>query len=277
MKWQDLSPRTLIVAALSLGFIAIVLIMGSGRGDGAPNADGTATHQPADTADEHADNGDGDGEGQDSGHSHDRGEEPTPQPTETTPEPEVPTDLPTPMGTPGGTEPPPEPWDPGEESTRDPTLPPGVERDGPDAPPSLGDVDGNDPIAVAKAALVTAYTVDTARSADAEAAVAAVHPWLTTPDDKEEYDLDDLVDEFEDAWDTWVDHQAYVQVNYIDHGLDQGAPETTPTQSYIQLSVSATPLGRDGWTGKAETQIWYVELGRASAEEPWRVAALLRV
>ncbi|WP_432107708.1 hypothetical protein [Streptomyces sp. AA1529] len=138
--------------------------------------------------------------------------------------------------------------------------------------PKPGDVDGKNPDEVAEGTLTAMWTHDTAvddgpgdaarRTADAG--------WLTRSYARQ------LADRRGGPapgaqWQRWADHRAYTTVA-LDRTEDAAKPEDTGTVAWRQLTVTANPHGRDGWTREPAPVVAYVHLVRKSAGAEWRVA-----
>ncbi|MEW2218994.1 hypothetical protein AB0939_06690 [Streptomyces sp. NPDC006990] len=138
--------------------------------------------------------------------------------------------------------------------------------------PKPQDVDGKNPDEVAEGTLTAMWTHDTAvddgpgdaarRTADAG--------WLTRSYARQ------LGGRRGGAapgaqWQRWADHRAYTTVA-LDRTEDAAKPADTGTVAWRQLTVTATPHGRDGWTREPAPVVAYVHLVRKSAGADWRVA-----
>jgi hypothetical protein len=71
-------------------------------------------------------------------------------------------------------------------------------------------------------------------------------------------------------WNEWASHRAYTVVT-LQKTEDAARPADTDTEAWRQWTVTATPSGRDGWSGKPTTVVTYVQLTRTAAGEAWRV------
>jgi len=73
------------------------------------------------------------------------------------------------------------------------------------------------------------------------------------------------------AWTTLAAHHGYTTVT-VTRAYDDGAPADIKATVYRQFTVTATPRGRDGWTGPTDTHIDYLTLTRTG--RGWRITAL---
>jgi len=76
------------------------------------------------------------------------------------------------------------------------------------------------------------------------------------------------------TWSLWASHRAYTTVSVAAGLPESGGPIATPTEAYAQDVATVTPVGRDGWSGSAQTWVEFVELTRPTASSGWRVAAV---
>lgn len=138
--------------------------------------------------------------------------------------------------------------------------------------PKPADVDEQAPEAVARGALTAYYTYDTKldRSRNDAGRRMADSGWCT----------DTYAQELRAAaarsapgasWDEWSRHQAYATVK-MTPADEAGKPDDTPTSAFRTFAVTVTPHGRDGWTGKPEVSVAYVELSRSAPERGWRIS-----
>ncbi|MEE1940984.1 hypothetical protein V1L54_16495 [Streptomyces sp. TRM 70361] len=172
-----------------------------------------------------------------------------------------------------GTGPYPPPSGPGEAA---PVLP-GEGTPGPRGTPEGGvprpaDIDRTDADAVGRAVLTVLWTFDTAvdrRPHDAGLR-AADAGWLT----------DAYADRLRAhrprsvpgaQWQEWAGHRARTTVA-LKKTEDAAKPADTGTEAWRQWTVTATPHGREGWTGKPTTVVAYVRLTRPAAGRVWQVA-----
>lgn len=72
-------------------------------------------------------------------------------------------------------------------------------------------------------------------------------------------------------WREWAGHHASTVVT-LEKAEDAAIPPDTGTQAWRQWAVTASPHGRDRWTGEPTTVVAYVQLIRAAAGQAWRVA-----
>ncbi|MET9553730.1 hypothetical protein [Streptomyces sp. NPDC006645] len=72
-------------------------------------------------------------------------------------------------------------------------------------------------------------------------------------------------------WQEWAEHGARTTV-VPEKTEDAAKPPDTETEAWRQWTVTATPSGREGWKGEPVVAAVYVQLTRATADKPWRVA-----
>ncbi|MEV4440920.1 hypothetical protein AB0K09_18260 [Streptomyces sp. NPDC049577] len=154
---------------------------------------------------------------------------------------------------------------------RYPTLPPGTSGTPPVPLPTSANVKNGDPDTVSQAAVTIQWTMDTTidtsqhdaelRSADLLAprylAALKAHPPVAAPGAQ---------------WIEWSHHRAYTTVTT--RALHDQRPPDTPLEARRQWLVTATPHGRDRWTGRPVTSTVFVTMTRADASSPWRVSAV---
>jgi len=70
-------------------------------------------------------------------------------------------------------------------------------------------------------------------------------------------------------WATWAEHRAALRVQLGDWVEDEQPPDSS-ISAYRAEQVTVTPVGRDGWTGWAESFLVYCTLARQ--DDGWRVA-----
>ncbi|TXL83760.1 hypothetical protein [Streptomyces sp. IB2014 016-6] len=134
------------------------------------------------------------------------------------------------------------------------------------------EVDGTDADAVGEGALRALWTYDTTtdsgpRDAEMRAAEAG---WLTG-----EY-ADQVRAERPPSvpgvqWREWAGHRARTTVG-LKKTEDAAKPPDTGNEAWRQWTVTATPKGREGWTGDPVVSSVYVRLTRTTTDKPWRVA-----
>lgn len=72
-------------------------------------------------------------------------------------------------------------------------------------------------------------------------------------------------------WQEWAEHGARTGV--VPRKTEDAAkPPDSDTEAWRQWTVTATPSGREGWKGEPVVAAVYVQLTRAAADKPWRVA-----
>ncbi|MGW3200124.1 hypothetical protein ACWDBD_37270 [Streptomyces sp. NPDC001118] len=155
-------------------------------------------------------------------------------------------------------------------STSPRPLPPGTSGTPPVPLPAASAVKRDDPDAVSQAAVTIQWTMDTAIDTsqhDAElrsgafldpAYLATIkkNPPMAAPGAQ---------------WMEWASHRAYTTVTT--KALHDERPADTATQARRQWLVTATPHGRDHWTGRPVTNTVFVTMTR-SGTGPWRVSAI---
>jgi hypothetical protein len=137
--------------------------------------------------------------------------------------------------------------------------------------PKPGKVDGQDPDAVATAALAVMYASDTQTDTTPHDATVRAAPYLTPT----------YAAELEDAqphaapgaqWQNWTDHHAYTTAT-ITPAQDSGRPADTATTAYRQYTVAATAHGDNGYRDTEQVGTAFVQLTRTGGK-PWRVGTL---
>ncbi|WP_405441590.1 hypothetical protein [Streptomyces niveus] len=174
-----------------------------------------------------------------------------------------PTPTPTPTGTasaaPPGTDAPTRPRPSGTGEARGSTVRP-------------EDVDPADADKVGEGALTALWTYDTAADSGPHDAGlrAADAGWLTEAyADRLRAHQPQSVPGAQ--WQEWAEHGARTAV-VPEKTEDAAKPPDSETEAWRQWTVTATPEGREGWKGEPVVSAVYVQLTRATADEPWRVA-----
>ncbi|WP_446047469.1 hypothetical protein [Streptomyces olivaceus] len=167
-----------------------------------------------------------------------------------------------------GTGPYPTPSDAGEAAP----LPPGSKgtpRGGVTGP---GDVGRKSADAVGQGALTVMWTFDTTiDSGPGDASVRAADAgWLTQAYAARVREHQPRSDPGA-QWREWAVHRASTTVT-LEKAEDAAIPAETDTEAWRQWAVTASPQGRDGWTGEPTTVVAFVRLARTAADEAWRVA-----
>ncbi|WP_327072044.1 hypothetical protein [Kitasatospora sp. NBC_01302] len=138
--------------------------------------------------------------------------------------------------------------------------------------PDPAHVNGQDPDAVAQAALTLMYAMDTTFDTTPHDATVRAAPFLTAV-------YADTLKSHQPAsapgaqWQTWTAHHAYTTAT-VTPAQDPGRPADTDTTAYRQYTITTTAHGDDGYTdptGPAGTA--YVVLTRASSG-PWQVSTV---
>ncbi|MEV4047117.1 hypothetical protein [Streptomyces sp. NPDC049744] len=75
-------------------------------------------------------------------------------------------------------------------------------------------------------------------------------------------------------WQEWASHRARTTVT-LHQAEDAAKPADTATEAWRQWVVTATPHGRDRWTGEPVTALAYVRLTREDTSAAWRVDEVL--
>ncbi|WP_381798897.1 hypothetical protein [Streptomyces niveus] len=134
------------------------------------------------------------------------------------------------------------------------------------------EVDGTDADAVGEGALKALWTYDTTtdsgpRDAELRAAEAG---WLTGAyaDQVRAHRPQSVLGA---QWREWAGHRARTTVA-LKKTEDAAKPPDTGTEAWRQWTVTATPKGREGWTGDPVVSSVYVQLTRTTTDRPWRVA-----
>ncbi|MGW9210846.1 hypothetical protein ACWGR4_28135 [Embleya sp. NPDC055664] len=141
--------------------------------------------------------------------------------------------------------------------------------------PAPAGVDGTSAIAVAQAAVVTMWTVDTELDATQWDAAQRAAPFLT-PKYAESLRLSPQVAGPGGVWLAWAEHKSVTTVTTASAD-DLGKPGDTETTAFHAFTLTITPNGRDGWKGSATTMTVFVSLERASAAQPWKVSSVRAV
>jgi len=118
-------------------------------------------------------------------------------------------------------------------------------------PPADPRVDGRDAAAVCLAFATAVFTRDTTTDrgpADSYIRAAAY------ADTRFAAALSVPVRDVLPGWDTWAAHRAHI---IVQAGL---APGDVDTATSVTVAVTATPTGRDGWTGPAERALVHCQL-----------------
>jgi len=137
----------------------------------------------------------------------------------------------------------------------------------PPMPPSV--VTGSDVDQVALAAVRAVESVDTTLDAGPGDTLRRAAAWLT-PGFAAQVRAFAPVAATGASWDRWAAHRAYVVVSTSLAADDH--PPDTPTSAYRQIVAVLHPVGRDGWTGPAQTEVAFVTLAPVAGQ--WRLASL---
>lgn len=129
-------------------------------------------------------------------------------------------------------------------------------------------VNGADIAAVALAGVKAIEQSDTTLDADPNDTVKRASAWLT-PSFAAQVRAYPPVAAPGAIWNQWAAHRAYLTVTTSLAGDDH--PPDSPTATYRQVIAVLHPVGRDGWTGPAQTQVVFVTL--APVHGQWRLAS----
>lgn len=143
----------------------------------------------------------------------------------------------------------------------------------PGRPPGVPDpraVDHTDATAVAEAALITMWTVDSATDHGQRDAYLRALPYLTD-EHAARVRADPATPPLPDEWRR---HRAYARVTVERLPTEEGAPADTTTAIYRQWQITVRPTGRDGWRADPVTATAYTALQRRAAGRPWRIAQI---
>jgi hypothetical protein len=138
--------------------------------------------------------------------------------------------------------------------------------------PEPGGVDQTDADAIAKGTLTTMWTFDTSvdrQPYDAEVRAADAGWLITAYADRLRAHQPQSVPGAQ--WRQWTHHRAYTTVT-LQKAADAAEPADSATDAWRQWIVTATPHGRDRWTGTPAPVVAYVHLTRSAAGRAWRTA-----
>ncbi|MCF2526721.1 hypothetical protein [Yinghuangia soli] len=185
----------------------------------------------------------------------------------------APTDAPATEGGPGEATPP-----AAEPTTALPTTPPTpMDRHDdpppptsapPPPPPQAAQVDMKDPSAVSRAAVLTMWTVDTTKDANAEAGTLRAAPFLSPA--LVQAAREGAAIRPSQAWLEMAGHQGRTVATAVPND-EAGKPPDTPTTALRTWAVTVSPVADSGWRGVPDTLTVYVTLGRSAVDQPWRV------
>lgn len=137
--------------------------------------------------------------------------------------------------------------------------------------PDSDTVNGQDPDAVAKAALSVMYASDTRIDTTPHDATVRATPYLTPT-------YAAVLKEAQPhaapgaQWQNWTDHHAYTTAD-VTSAEDAGRPADTATDAYRQYTVAATAHGDDGYRDTEQVGTAFVQLTRTNGK-PWKVSTL---
>ncbi|MEV0778421.1 hypothetical protein [Streptomyces sp. NPDC050428] len=138
--------------------------------------------------------------------------------------------------------------------------------------PRPQDVDQTDADAVGEGTLTALWTYDTTTDSGPHDAQlrAAEAGWLTAAyADQVRAHRPKSVPGAQ--WLEWAGHRARTTVA-VQKTEDAAKPPDTGTEAWRQWTVTATPKGRERWTGEPVVASVYVHLTRTTTDKPWRVA-----
>ena len=139
-------------------------------------------------------------------------------------------------------------------------------------PPRPAGVDWSNPADVAAGMLRALWTLDTTEDAGPFAAQVRASAYCT-PGYASELRRSRPGSPPDGTWTLWASHQVATTVA-IAASPESGGPVNTPTAAYVDDVATVTPLGRDGWSGPAETWVEFVTLTRSSTSAGWLVSGL---
>jgi hypothetical protein len=150
-------------------------------------------------------------------------------------------------------------------------LPAGKPGTPPVALPRAEQVNGNDPSAVAAAALRITWSMDTTIDTSQHQASLRAAPFL---DPAYLAGLRQLTPRAAPGaeWITWAKHRAYTVVSLTPAYDDQ--PPDTATEARRRWGLTLTPVGRDGWKGPPTTITVFATLTRPGPRAPWRLSGV---
>jgi hypothetical protein len=141
----------------------------------------------------------------------------------------------------------------------------------PVALPQLSSVDGQDPVAVSRAAVIIEWTMDTVTDSSQYQAELRSGPFLT-PAYLASLRENPPVAAPGAQWDEWSAHRAWTTVVARPEFDDQ--PPDSPVVALRQWGITVTPHGAGGWTGTPVQQTVFVTMTRTLVSQPWRVSAI---
>lgn len=142
----------------------------------------------------------------------------------------------------------------------------------PSAAADLAGADPTDATAVAEAFARASWSIDTATE-PSEAAAEAQLAGLMTPSLSATVAAAARAIQPTAVFAAWSAHGVVTRVE-VAQTHDPGAAPDTPTAAERSFAVVVTPIGDDGWTAAAITQIEFITLTRPGPGGPWRIAAL---
>ncbi|MEU8131894.1 hypothetical protein [Streptodolium elevatio] len=136
--------------------------------------------------------------------------------------------------------------------------------------PVAAQVDGNDPLAVSKAAVITMLSSDTTTDSSAADAVLRAGVYFTPEFLADMRGVMPGVRE-DPQWPRWKEHQVRMVVE-AELADDMGKPPNTEVEAYHAWSVTTRPVGADGYKGVPEEDVLFVTMKRAMPGKPWLVS-----
>lgn len=132
-------------------------------------------------------------------------------------------------------------------------------------------VNGQDPSAIATAALSVMYAMDTRMDTSPHDATVRATRYLTP-----KYGAELRAEQPRSApgaqWQDWADHHAYTTAT-ISPADDAGRPSDSPTIAYRQYTVTVTARGDTGYSDVEQVGTAFIELTRTGSN-PWRISTI---
>lgn len=127
-------------------------------------------------------------------------------------------------------------------------------------------IDRGDATAVSRAAIKVMWTVDAAVDSSQLDAYLRAKPYLSP-----EYAKGVSAETSGALPALWLDHRAYSRVRLTQQAPEDGVGADTSATAHRQWSITATPTGRDGWTGSPVHATAFVTLRRGD-DGGWQVS-----
>lgn len=132
-----------------------------------------------------------------------------------------------------------------------------------------GDVNRENPVAVARAFVQTTFTFDTEAQKSPNESTRRSTLWCT-PSLRARMLAELPQGSPGGQWIQWASHKVVTTVAVAWRASD--APPPTTTAAYEAYKVTVTPHGEHGWTGTPDFYVMFVTLSRTGAKAPWEVA-----